>query len=127
MPAVANWRMLLRQDAWRAFSRAWANTGNRIAARMAMMAMTTSSAISVKPIFLVGGMWYLPPLLDHRWRRLRHAEGPAVCLTSCWPAAHDIPPAIDQADGLPAGAVSRSLTPGPGPRRRGASRPPGRL
>ena len=32
----------------RAFSRAWANTGKRIAARMAMMAITTSSSISVK-------------------------------------------------------------------------------
>src|SRR5437867_2085882 len=42
-----------RQVAARAFSRAWAKTGNRIAARMAMIAMTTSSSISVKPD------WYL--------------------------------------------------------------------
>src|SRR5207247_5476931 len=41
--------MLLMQLAWRAFSRAWAKTGKRIAARMAMMAMTTSSSIRVKP------------------------------------------------------------------------------
>jgi len=33
----------------RAFSRARANTGNRIAARMAMIAMTISSSMSVKP------------------------------------------------------------------------------
>src|SRR5262249_5953154 len=33
----------------RAFSRAWAKTGKRIAAKMAMMAMTTSSSIRVKP------------------------------------------------------------------------------
>src|SRR5262245_13677700 len=36
-----------RQEVWRAFSRACAKTGKRIAARMAMMAMTTSSSISV--------------------------------------------------------------------------------
>src|SRR5690242_16366630 len=36
-------------DAWRAFSRAWAKTGKRIAARMAMIAITTSSSIRVKP------------------------------------------------------------------------------
>src|SRR5437667_10379324 len=33
----------------RALSRAWAKTGNRIAARIAMMAITTSSSIRVKP------------------------------------------------------------------------------
>src|SRR5437870_2142156 len=33
----------------RAFSRAWAKTGKRIAARMAMMAITTSSSMRVKP------------------------------------------------------------------------------
>src|SRR5579862_6220248 len=38
----------------RAFSRACANTGKRIAARMAMMAMTTSSSIRVKPLALGG-------------------------------------------------------------------------
>src|SRR5207244_6230058 len=41
--------MLLKQAVWRALARAWAKTGKRIAARMAMMAMTTSSSISVKP------------------------------------------------------------------------------
>src|SRR5207245_2826208 len=40
---------LERQTACRAFSRAWAKTGKRIAARMAMIAITTSSSISVKP------------------------------------------------------------------------------
>src|SRR5437660_7824854 len=40
---------LLKQVVCRAFSRACANTGNRIAARIAMMAITTSSSISVKP------------------------------------------------------------------------------
>src|SRR5207237_9883521 len=33
----------------RALSRAWAKTGNNIAARMAIIAITTSSSISVKP------------------------------------------------------------------------------
>src|SRR5436853_4874272 len=37
------------QLAWRDFSRAWAKTGKRMAARMAMIAMTTSSSISVNP------------------------------------------------------------------------------
>src|SRR5881396_1749884 len=41
--------MLERQVAWRALSRAWAKTGKRMAARMAMMAITTRSSISVKP------------------------------------------------------------------------------
>src|SRR5437660_2222093 len=38
------------QEAWRAFSRAWAKTGNRIAAKIAMIAITTSSSIRVKPL-----------------------------------------------------------------------------
>src|SRR5579872_123940 len=33
--------------AWRAFSRAWAKTGNRIAARIAIIAITTRSSINV--------------------------------------------------------------------------------
>src|SRR5437867_2335771 len=41
---------LERQVACRAFSRACAKTGKRIAARMAIMAITTSSPISVKPV-----------------------------------------------------------------------------
>jgi hypothetical protein len=40
---------LLIQLAVLAFSLALANTGNRIAAKMAIMAITTSSSISVKP------------------------------------------------------------------------------
>jgi hypothetical protein len=39
---------LERQVVVRAFSRAWANTGKRIAARIAIMAMTTRSSIKVK-------------------------------------------------------------------------------
>src|ERR1700680_4405068 len=48
MAALPSWFMLERQLVWRALSRAWAKTGKRIAARMAMMAMTTSSSMSVK-------------------------------------------------------------------------------
>src|SRR2546429_9911086 len=40
--------ILLWHIAWRAFSRACAKTGNRIEARIAIMAMTTSSSIRVK-------------------------------------------------------------------------------
>src|SRR5438445_967338 len=47
--AVPNCLQLLRQVVWRAESRAWAKTGNRIAAKMAMMAMTTRSSMRVKP------------------------------------------------------------------------------
>src|SRR5438132_1389249 len=46
--------MLLKQAVWRAFARAWAKTGKRIAARMAMIAITTSNSISVNPRFGIG-------------------------------------------------------------------------
>src|SRR5213075_287953 len=45
--ASINCFSLERQEAWRALSRACAKTGNRIAARIAMMAITTSNSISV--------------------------------------------------------------------------------
>ena len=47
--AVVTCFRLEAQEIWRAFSRAWAKTGKRMAARIAMMAMTTSSSMSVKP------------------------------------------------------------------------------
>src|SRR5689334_25158699 len=40
---------LERQLIARAFARAWAKTGKRIAAKIAMIAITTSSSIKVKP------------------------------------------------------------------------------
>src|SRR5438874_1266373 len=49
MAAVPTCRWLERHEVWRAFSRAWAKTGKRIAARMAMMAITTRSSIRVNP------------------------------------------------------------------------------
>src|SRR5579871_1993720 len=42
--------VLERQDALRALSRACANTGNKIAARMAIIAITTSNSMSVNPV-----------------------------------------------------------------------------
>src|SRR3712207_5525667 len=68
---VPNCLQLLRQEVWRAFSRAWAKTGKRIAARMAIMAITTSNSIKVNPegrpavlmrcfsFYLGSGAWYL--------------------------------------------------------------------
>src|SRR5690348_1914271 len=51
-PKVSCFR-LLRQEVWRAFSLAWAKTGKRIAARIAIMAITTSNSIRVKPLFFI--------------------------------------------------------------------------
>src|SRR5260370_943352 len=48
--------MLERQVAARAFSRAWAKTGKRMAAKIAMMAITTRSSMSVKPFLCLGCM-----------------------------------------------------------------------
>jgi len=42
-------RKLLQHAVWRAFSLALANTGNKMAANTAMIAMTTSNSMSVKP------------------------------------------------------------------------------
>src|SRR5689334_15418718 len=42
-------RVFERQLAWRAFSRACANTGKRMDARIAIIAITTRSSIRVKP------------------------------------------------------------------------------
>jgi hypothetical protein len=46
--ASPSWCRLLRQEAPNAFSLALANAGRSMAARMAMMAITTKSSISVK-------------------------------------------------------------------------------
>jgi hypothetical protein len=47
--------MLLRHWVLRALSRARANTGNKIAAKMAIIAITTNSSISVKPLLRIAG------------------------------------------------------------------------
>ena len=51
--------MLLWQVDFRAASLARAKTGNRIAARIAMIAMTTKSSMSVKPLFFLQALNYL--------------------------------------------------------------------
>src|SRR6266852_4946333 len=51
----------------RAFSRAWAKTGKRMAARMAIMAITTSSSISVKARTVRVLMILSPPPLIPTW------------------------------------------------------------
>jgi hypothetical protein len=48
--AIPSWRMLERHVACRAFSRACEKTGNSIAARMAIMAITTRSSMRVKAL-----------------------------------------------------------------------------
>jgi hypothetical protein len=49
--ASPNCRALLLHEEVRAFSLAWAKTGKRIAARIAIIAMTTSNSIRVNPSF----------------------------------------------------------------------------
>src|SRR5215469_2226566 len=50
--AVANCFWLLRQLVWMAFCLALSSTGTNIAAKMAIIAITTSSSIKVKPLRL---------------------------------------------------------------------------
>src|SRR6476620_9397292 len=45
------WRAWERHTPCPAFSRAWVRTGKRVAARIATIAITTSSSVSVKPRF----------------------------------------------------------------------------
>src|SRR5437867_7708818 len=79
--------MLERQPVLRAFSRAWAKTGNRIAARIAMIAITTRSSINVNPerstlrsdIAFFSFLDGRPPL------------HPACPLQSCFPASSRVP------------------------------------
>src|SRR5579862_4689725 len=52
-----------RQEVFLACSRAWANTGNRIAARIAIMAITTRSSIKVNPLLLGRGVRIMSLLL----------------------------------------------------------------
>jgi len=48
--AKPSWRMLEVQEVFRAASRACANAGNRMLARIEMIAMTTSSSINVNAL-----------------------------------------------------------------------------
>jgi hypothetical protein len=49
--ALVSWLMLLRHELCLAFSLALTNTGKRIAARIAIIAITTNSSINVNPLF----------------------------------------------------------------------------
>src|SRR5262245_55448500 len=57
---------LLTHVAARAFSHAWAKTGKRIAARMAMIAITTSSSIRVNPCRRCMGPFSFPQSVGSR-------------------------------------------------------------
>src|SRR5436853_2306312 len=80
-------RALERQEAARAFSRAWAKTGKRIAARMAIIAITTRSSIRVKPRRIrrvtMGSLLSIPQRPSARNGRAKRAEH-----GSSQPAAH---------------------------------------
>src|SRR5437870_4741889 len=80
--------MLLKQLACRAFSRAWAKTGMRIAAKMAMIAITTSSSIRVKPCrFFIGSFLSFP--CDCRSPRVHGRNGEAARVSVEWRRAID--------------------------------------
>src|SRR3954454_12475475 len=72
--------VLDRQEAPRAFSRAWAKTGKRIAARIAMMAITTSNSIRVNPRRIqrnmVGSLLLIPRL--HSKMKAQRDQGPGA-------------------------------------------------
>jgi hypothetical protein len=57
---------LLWQLARRAFSRARAKTGNKMAAKMAMMAMTTKSSINVNPLRFILGFYKTQKIMDDK-------------------------------------------------------------
>src|SRR5262249_37559371 len=70
--AAANCFRLLAHDVCRAFSRTCANTGNRIAAMIAITAITTSSSIKVKPARF---RYIGPPPAVQKPERPRRAAG----------------------------------------------------
>src|SRR5436309_4146481 len=85
---------LERQVVARALSRACAKTGKRIAARMAMMAITTSSSISVKPRCCPrrGAIQADPDVLDitHPFLSVGTARGPEPRLLVRFPADQEL-------------------------------------
>src|SRR5438067_1852087 len=101
--AVASCLRLLVQLALRAASRAFAKTGKRIAARIAMIAMTTSSSINVNPLHhrLVRGnrvtcfIPFVPSTSSQRLLRTRRAApGAYLCGGAAAPGEDDfeLPP-----------------------------------
>src|SRR5690242_2273113 len=71
--ASPNCFMLLRQLMARAFSRACANTGKRMAARIAIMAITTRSSIRVKALLSIRMELCLLPESTHTDERAGHS------------------------------------------------------
>src|ERR1700691_1192241 len=63
--ASANCFWLIKQVACVAFSLARANAGSNIAAKMAIMAITTSNSINVKPFFIAGFVTTGSPFLSN--------------------------------------------------------------
>src|SRR5579884_594996 len=93
--AVPICRKLLRQEMARAFSRACAKTGKRMAARMAMIAMTTSSSMSVKPPPEVRFMSYLSffgvlPPLGRVWALFQPGRRPGGSVDTQWRVQFDV-------------------------------------
>src|SRR5438034_4732794 len=118
------------QVAVRAFSRAWANTGKRIAARMAMIAITTRSSIKVKPARQseARDLNMLPPMAkaavsDRRNRRSRVTplfairSGGSFFPACALSAIRTGPKRTRKHDVLLHFALSRSLPSLPGPSR----------
>src|SRR5436853_6800976 len=86
VPVPLCFRLLIQVIA-RADSRACAKTGNRIAARIAMIAMTTSSSMRVKPdlllMFMLLSLQYERNYSDTDWPD-GYPLGPAEVLRGCW-------------------------------------------
>src|SRR5437660_1732956 len=88
--------MLEMQADIRARSRAWAKTGKRIAARMAIIAITTSSSISVKARLRVRGISSLlwqksrSVLLSHYELVVVLITGRLLVLFCVGPGRHDL-------------------------------------
>src|SRR5687767_15342117 len=72
--------ILLKQEVCRALARAWAKTGKRMAARMAMIAITTSSSIRVKALRRISGSpcGSVIPREDKAARSVEPIQGPAA-------------------------------------------------
>src|SRR5580658_2169291 len=97
MVAIINWRRLLLQAVALAWSLAMANAGKSKLARMAIMAITTSNSIKVKPprLFEHGEGWVALVLGSFRPLRLRLRFS-----ASCMLAPRTTCPRLKQIGGL---------------------------
>src|SRR5207237_1279936 len=99
--ASAIWRVFERQLVCRALSRAWAKTGNRMAASIAMMAITTRSSISVNPLRRRDGRARMSFSFHRPAGRGYHEPGPHPLIQG----------ALPRAGGLAEGAVPPDAEP----------------